>query len=234
MPELVIASWNLQGRDPRHIDLPAAVAAWDADVLLLQEADGDRVASALPDGYPTRLWWPSAGTQPGIVIAARLLVEEQGILDPVDPPWDRPRVAWARLRSPDGPLTVASVHLIAPLFPGRRARRNAQRAELAAWAEAWVAGDAPLVVAGDFNARDPALPRMADVCAASPLATWRPLAGTWMGPLLRLDAIFVSRTLRVLDAGIGAAWRGSDHLPVIARIAAEREPIARSGGRSAQ
>jgi endonuclease/exonuclease/phosphatase family metal-dependent hydrolase len=234
MPELVVATWNLQGRDPRRIDLAGAVAAWSPDVLLLQEADGDRVGGALPDGYPTRLWWPTAGTRPGLVIAARQLVEEQGILDPVDPPWDRPRVAWARLRSPVGPLTVASVHLLAPLLPGRSARRNAQRAELAAWAEAWVAGDAHLVVAGDFNTRDPALPRMTDACAASRLATWRPLAGPWMGPILRLDAVFVSRGLRVLEAGIGDSWRGSDHLPVIARIDAERERIARSASRGAQ
>jgi endonuclease/exonuclease/phosphatase family metal-dependent hydrolase len=219
VPELVVASWNLQGRDPRRIGLADGMAAWQPDVLLLQEADGDRVGDLLPATFTTRLWWPSAGTRPGIVIAARLLVEEQGILDPVDPPWDRPRVAWARLRTPDGPLTVASVHLLAPLRPGARARRDAQRSELAAWAEAWVAADAPLVVAGDFNTRDPQLPRLADACARDPLPTWRPLAVRWMRPVLRLDAVLVSPVLRALDAGIGESWLGSDHVPVIARLA---------------
>ena len=35
--------------------------------------------------------------------------------------------------------------------------------------------------------------------------------------MLRLDAIFLAPGLRALDAGIGDR-RGSDHLPVIARI----------------
>ena len=54
----------------------------------------------------------------------------------------------------------------------------------------------------------------------SPMPTWRPLAVTWMRPLLRLDAIFTSPAIRAEEAGIGAAWQGSDHLPVVARIAA--------------
>jgi endonuclease/exonuclease/phosphatase family metal-dependent hydrolase len=219
MPELVVASWNLQGREPRRIGLAGAIESWQPDVLLLQEAHGDRVGDVLPSTFSTRLWWPTAGTRPGIVIASRLLVEEQGILDPTDPPWDRPRVAWARLRTSAAPLTVASVHLMAPLLPGRRSRRDAQRAELAAWAEALAAADAPLVVAGDFNTRDPRLPRMADACAPEPLPTWRPLAVAWMRPLLRLDAILVSPAVRSIHAGIGDASRGSDHLPVIARLA---------------
>ncbi len=218
MPELVVASWNLQGRDPRRIDLAGALEAWQPDVLLLQEADGDRVGDLLPPTFATQLWWRTAGTRPGIVVAARLLVDEQGILEPTDPPWDRPRVAWARLRTAAGPLTVASVHLMAPLLPGRRARRDGQRAELASWAEILVTGDAPLVVAGDFNVRDPHLPRMTDACAAAPMPTWRPLAAAWMSPILRLDAVFLSPAIRVVDAGIGDRWRGSDHLPVIARI----------------
>jgi len=37
--------------------------------------------------------------------------------------------------------------------------------------------------------------------------------------MLRLDAIFVGRGLSVLDASVGDGYRGSDHLPVIARIA---------------
>lgn len=218
MPELVVVSWNLQGRGPERLDLTAALEAWEPDVLLLQEADGDRIAEALPPTFQSRLWWPAAGTAPGIVIASHLPLEEQGILDPVDPPWDKPRVAWARFRLEGRPLTVASVHLRAPLWLGARARRDAQRDELAAWAEAWVAGGERLVVAGDFNARDPVLPRMTDACGADPLPTWRPLATGWLRPMLRLDAIFLAPGLRALDAGIGDRWRGSDHLPVVARV----------------
>lgn len=220
MPELTALTWNLQGRACDRLRLPNAFADLRPDLLLLQEADGDRVGEVLPPGFHSRLWWPTAGTAPGIVIASHLPLEEQGILDPVDPPWDRPRVCWARFRWAGGPLTVASVHLSAPLLPGARARRDAQRAELAGWAEAMVAGGERLIVGGDFNTRDPQLPRMIDACAAEPMPTWRPLAGTWMRPLLRLDAIFTSPALSASEAGIGAEWQGSDHLPVVARIAA--------------
>ena len=220
MPELTVLAWNLQGRSSERLRLPQALGDLRPDVLLLQEAHGDRVGDVLPPAFQSRLWWPGAGTAPGIVIASHLPLEEQGILDPVDPPWDRPRVCWARFRWAGGPLTVAAVHLSAPLTPGARPRRDAQRAELAGWAEAMVAGGVRLVVGGDFNTRDPRLPRMTDVCAADPLPTWRPLGVTWMRPMLRLDAILISPALKSIDAGIGASWQGSDHLPVVARIAA--------------
>jgi endonuclease/exonuclease/phosphatase family metal-dependent hydrolase len=218
VPPLVVVTWNLQRRDPAAVQLAAAIGDWQADLVVLQEADGDRAAASLPASFRTRLWWPSAGSRPGIVIASHLGLDESGVLDPVDPPWDRPRVCWARLQGADGPLLVAAVHLLAPLLPGVRRRRDAQRAELAGWCEAQVAGGTRLVVAGDFNTQNPSLPRMIDACAADPLPTWRPLATTWMRPLLRLDAIFVSPVVRVVEAGIGDRWRGSDHLPVAARI----------------
>ena len=220
MPSLVVVTWNLQRRDPASVGLATALADWNADLVVLQEANGDQVAGSLPDTFRTRLWWPSAGSRPGIVIASHLNLDESGVLDPVDPPWDRPRVCWARLRGADGPLLVAAVHLLAPLLPGVRRRRDAQRAELAGWCEAQVAGGTRLVVAGDFNTHNPSLPRMTDACAIDPLPTWRPLATTWMRPMLRLDAIFVSPAVRVVEAGIGDRWRGSDHVPVVARLAA--------------
>ena len=219
MPELTALAWNLQGRTPQRLRLAEAFRVLRPDVLLLQEADGDRVGAILPPAFQSRLWWPGAGTAPGIVIASHLPLEEQGLLDPVDPPWDRPRVCWARFRWAGVPLTVASVHLAAPLLPAARGRRDAQRSEVAGWAEAMVAGGERLIVGGDFNTRDPRLPRMTDACAADLLPTWRPLAVSWMRPMLRLDALFTSPALQAREAGIGDAWRGSDHLPVVARIA---------------
>ncbi len=75
-----------------------------------------------------------------------------------------------------------------------------------------------LIVAGDFNTRNPHLPRMTDASGAAPLPTWRPLARSWMPPMLRLDAVFVSNGLNVRHASVANGWRGSDHLPVVARI----------------
>jgi endonuclease/exonuclease/phosphatase family metal-dependent hydrolase len=59
---------------------------------------------------------------------------------------------------------------------------------------------------------------MTDASAAAPRPTWRPLAASWLRPSLRLDAIFVAPGLSALDAIVGDGWRGSDHLPVVARI----------------
>jgi endonuclease/exonuclease/phosphatase family metal-dependent hydrolase len=217
MGELVVVAWNMQGRPPAHLGLADAFREWRPDVLLLQEGDGDRVGEVLPSTFRSRLWWPAAGSPPGIVIASHLALEEQGLIDPADPPWDRPRVAWARLRLDEGPLTVASVHLRAPIPPGTRSRRDSQLRRLAVWAEPWITGGR-LVVAGDFNTINPHLPGMTDASGNGPLPTWRPLAVPWLRPILRLDAIFVGTRLRVLDARVDSRWRGSDHLPVVARI----------------
>lgn len=217
MTELVVLTWNLQGRAPGGLRLADALREWRPDLLLLQEADGDLLGEVLPPTFQSRLWWPTAGSPPGIVIATHLALEEQGLLDPVDPPWDRPRVGWARLRLDGVPLTVASVHLRAPILPGTRARRDSQLRSLAAWA-AGVTEHHRLVVAGDFNTRNPRLSGMSDACGDAPRPTWRPLAGSWLRPVLRLDAIFLAPGLSAINATVGDAWRGSDHLPVVARI----------------
>lgn len=218
MVEIVVLCWNMQGRSPERLRLSDAIAEWHPDVLLLQEADGDRIGVVLAPTFQSRLWWPTAGTPPGLVIASHLALEEQAMLDPLNPPWDKPRVAWARLRIDRMWLTVASAHLMAPLAPGRRGRRDAQLRALTIWAQGLVTTYEPLVVAGDFNTRNPHLPAMTDASAAAPVPTWRPLATSWLRPVLRLDAIFRGPGLRVLDSFVGDGWRGSDHLPVVARI----------------
>jgi endonuclease/exonuclease/phosphatase family metal-dependent hydrolase len=216
--ELVVFSWNMQGRAPDRLSLADTLREWRPDVLLLQEANGDRIGEVLPATFQSRLWWPTAGSPPGIVIASHLSLEEQGLLEPIDPPWDRPRVAWARLRLEDGPLTVASVHLRAPIPPGTRARRDSQLRTLATGAVPWVTGRERLVVAGDFNTINPRLSGMTDACGHTRRPTWRPLATSWLNPVLRLDAIFLDPSMRALDGIVGDQWRGSDHLPVVARI----------------
>jgi endonuclease/exonuclease/phosphatase family metal-dependent hydrolase len=208
----------MQGRAPGRLRLSDALGEWQPDVLLLHEADGDQLGHVLPPSFQSRLWWPTAGTPPGIVIASHLALEEQALLDPADPVWDLPRVGWARLRLSGLTLAVASVHLMAPLLPGSRARRDSQLQALATWAAGSITRGDRLLVGGDFNTHNPHLPRMTDACAAAPLPTWRPLATSWLRPLLRLDAIFVGPGVSVVDAHVGDSWRGSDHLPVVARI----------------
>lgn len=218
MTSLVVVTWNLQGRNPTEVGLRSAVADWRADVIVLQEANGATVRSSLPPTFQSLRAWASAGTSPGMVLATHLPLLESGVLDPADPPWDRPRACWARLDTGGGPLTVVAVHLLAPLLPGARSRRDAQREALVGWSDGLVADGELLVVGGDFNSRDPRLGGLADACVAQPTATWRPLAVSWMPPMLRLDAIFVSPRLNLLSGRVDDRWRGSDHLPVVAHV----------------
>ena len=99
MTELLLVSWNLQGRNARHLDVEAAMTAWNADVALLQEADAASLDAELSGAFRHRRSWPDAGTSPGIMIVSRLPITEAGVIDPVDPPWDRPRVGWSRLET---------------------------------------------------------------------------------------------------------------------------------------
>jgi endonuclease/exonuclease/phosphatase family metal-dependent hydrolase len=214
---IVVVTWNVQGRGPKRLDLDAAMAAWNADILLLQEADGDALFAALPDGFPTRLWWPDAGYQPGIVIASRFGCEASGVLTAGDSPSGQPRTGWARLRIGNEAMAVASVHLLAPPWPGTPGRRRAQAAVAAGWAEERISAGERVVVGGDFNTINPSLDPLADASASAPKPTWRPLAVPWMRPILRLDAIFVARSIAATGR-TDDRWRGSDHCPVVARI----------------
>ena len=99
------------------------------------------------------------------------------------------------------------------------ARAEMRSSALSAWAGSLVSATDRLVVAGDFNTPHPTMSGLTDTSSAAPLPTWRPLATSWLRPILRLDAILVSPGLRVHDGFVDDSYRSSDHLPVIARIA---------------
>lgn len=219
--ELVVVSWNLQGRDPGRIRLADAIAAWAPDVLLLQEADGELIRAGLPPGYPTCLWWPDVGTRPGAAIVSRLAHGGAGTARLAGS--RRRRIAWAQLMLDGGRITAASVHLEAPPWPGTPRRRRAQRAATAAWAAERTAAGERLVVGGDFNTIEPTVDGLTDVSTAGQ-ATWRPLTVSWMRPVLRIDAIFVGVGIDPLAAKVDDRWRGSDHCPVVARMGFGRSP----------
>ena len=217
--EIVVVTWNLQRKDPGRLDLADALRELSPDVLLLQEAPGDRIGPALAEPFQTFLWWPDAGETPGIVIAARLAHYGSGVVATEGAgAADRSRMGWARLRVGSVTLTVASAHIAAPPWPGTHGRRRAQRRVLSEWSAARVAEGDRVVVGGDFNTIDPSLDGMVDACAADPRPTWRPIAAGWMPPVLRLDAIFASPGLAI-SGRTDDRWRRSDHCPVVARVA---------------
>jgi len=209
--ELVVVSWNIQGRDPASIDLPEAVRELGADVLLLQEARSHRLQDALPE-FPTCLTWPL-----GTAIVSRFTHLEAGTAQGGVAEGQRPRLGWARLALDDGPITVATVHLMSPPWPGTLGRRRTQRAAIAAWGRERVAAGERVIVGGDLNTINPSLNGMTPLTAHSG-RTWRPLAVPWMPPIFRIDAVFGGGGVRPLSGRADGRWRGSDHLPAVVRI----------------
>jgi endonuclease/exonuclease/phosphatase family metal-dependent hydrolase len=210
--ELVVVSWNIQGRDPASIDLPAAVREWRADVLLLQEAArSPRLRDTLPE-FPTCLTWPL-----GIAILSRFAHDEASTAQGGVAEGQRPRLGWAQLALDDGPIIVATVHLMSPPWPGTLRRRRTQRAAVAAWAGKRAAAGERVIVGGDFNTIDPSLPGLTALSADSG-RTWRPLAAPWMPPIFRIDAVFGGAGIRGISGRTDDRWRASDHCPVVVRI----------------
>ena len=215
--KLTIVTWNLQGRTPLRVALADRALAWSADLLLLQEAHGDAIATELA-GVHTQLWWPTAGTQPGLVIASRLPAVAQGVIDPGIDPWDRPRVVWATLRDHDGAeVTAVNVHLKAPVgaWPqSARGRRDRQRRALASW----LSGLGTFVVGGDFNTSEPTLDGVAASAFHSGEPTWRPFGLRFLPPMLRIDAVFTGPGLEIERSSVDDDASGSDHQPVVATV----------------
>ena len=209
--ELVVASWNMQGRDPAGIGLTDAVREWGADVLLLQEVRGDQVRRALLGDW-TCVSWPL-----GIAIASRAGHDATGTAQGGVAEGKRPRLGWARLNLDDGPITVATIHLMSPPWPGTPGRRRTQRAAVAAWAVERAALDERVIIGGDLNTINPSLDGLTPLSAGSG-PTWRPLAVPWLPPIFRIDAVFGAGGIGRGSALVDDRWRGSDHCPVVVRI----------------
>lgn len=110
------------------------------------------------------------------------------------------------------------VHVIVVHLGLLRASRVRQLAQLVRYIDREIAGDAPLIVAGDFNDWGVLLRRPLEVvglrpCSSNTIATFPSRL-----PLVQLDHIF-ARGLHPLQLGTqrGRLWaRMSDHLPLIA------------------
>ncbi len=226
-----LASYNIRKaigtdrrRDPARI--LAVLAEMDADVVALQEADrrlGAR-ASAIPPGMlaqhsdyvPVALGGRAAsigwhGNALLVRRGTRVAAAERLLLPMLEP---RGAVS-ARLILPSGgELAVVGMHLD---LSGLRRRHQAQR--ILGHIDA--AEPVPTVVMGDSNEwrrrcgwLDEFGRALVDLDIGNSFHSRRPLA--------RLDRIFASRDVAVLDAGVHdsvLAARASDHLPVWATIA---------------
>jgi endonuclease/exonuclease/phosphatase family metal-dependent hydrolase len=221
--KLTVLTWNLQGRRPRGVGLPAVLARYEPDIAFLQEAD----FGALETEASLAAWTASAyadagaGSRPGMAILSRLPLLRASTLVPTPTAWDRPRALEATIGLSDGELMAVCVHAKAPMpIPFLHAEpRNRQLADLKAWL-AERTGDKPVIVAGDFNSVSLDIPGLTDVgtALARPGPTWRPFGVPWFPPMLRLDRVFVSTTFTPVEVTVPCRASRSDHCPVIAQL----------------
>ncbi len=226
-PGLTVLTWNLHGGPAGQMGFAAVSGRVDPDVIILEEAALRSGDDALMSAWPYRFALPRAGTPPGMLILSKLPFESQGVLSDPAAAWDRPRAPWIRVTVAGTAITIVGVHLEFPLAslpcPYCPDARDMQVAGVADFARRVSAAGDQVVVAGDFNLteREPAYRDLASILedagdAAGP--TWRPVAATWMPPVLRLDHVFVSRGLAISRALVSCQGTRSDHCPLIATL----------------
>jgi endonuclease/exonuclease/phosphatase family metal-dependent hydrolase len=225
-PSLRVASWNIHkavGTDRRRDAerVLAAIAALDADILALQEADRrlgdrpstlprDRIAALtglepLPIGRnAVSLGWHGNAllARPGIHLAA---------VEHLDLPGHEPRGAVIADLDTPAPLRVVAVHL-GLLRAARRQQLDAIKAALGRHPAR------PTVILGDFNehSRRVGLGRIATPFVILPTAATFPARK----PFLPLDRIVHSPDLDLVPLGHKPppGHQPSDHLPVLAEL----------------
>jgi endonuclease/exonuclease/phosphatase (EEP) superfamily protein YafD len=154
----------------------------EPDVLIVQELTphAEEVLVELDSVFPQHHKFPAAGPR-GIGLWSRHELESSATVA-----LGRLPAIEARVRLPQGVVTVIGAHLNSPVSPRRAAARNAELRELAVRS---AAVEGPLVVAGDFNIT-PYSPFFTDWLEASGLTdtrrgrtlsvswpTWLPWAG---------------------------------------------------------
>jgi endonuclease/exonuclease/phosphatase (EEP) superfamily protein YafD len=229
--DLVLLSWNTHG--VAQAALAREAAAVEPDVAVLIETNGWEVERnrALVARFPHRWASPRDGAVPGLVLLSRWPVEPGGSLGRRSDLWDRRRVAWATVRTPDGPVVVVLIHAANPLGDG--AWRYAQRrdrqlaATCALLHDLGAAGD-PVVIAGDFNVtgREKAWDCLdawgTDAWEAAGAgrggATWRPSTWGRLPALLRIDHVVASEGIVAVRQDVRCHVGGSDHCPVVTSL----------------
>lgn len=196
----------------------AAVLDHNRPEIVLAQELGPVAAGVIAERYPSHDLHPAIEHK-GRGIATRFDAE----FGTLELPWRAG--GWARVRTGDRQLVVASIHLLNPVdFPWwvTARRRREQLGALFDWGET-VGGEVPLVVAGDMNAspiwpvyrklagRWPDLVVAAAAGSSGPAATWAWRPG--LPRVLRIDHVF-GRGVRAIDTWV-EPMPGSDHAALV-------------------
>lgn len=209
---LTVASFNTLWSNQDADAVKAEVLRLDADVITLIEMGPAkrRILGELKDVYPHQADCYDIDYC-NFAVLSKLPIRESAARGR----WSGPAYIRATLGPEAGGLTVFSVHMIR--FPHSEAQFR-QTAEIASLIERT---PGPRLVMGDFNATpfSRILTGLADKANLQRL-TWLPSWPSQAGlPQIAIDHIFVSPRLRLLEAARIGEPAGSDHYPVIARIA---------------
>lgn len=216
---LRVYSLNVWDHHPDLDRLEHAVAAVDADIVVLAETDRSKIAmlERLKSQFPYQVSC-SNRAECGMAILSRLPILNG---DAGRARYDVPPIAWARVdaaRYGLGIVTVVGTHVHRPT------RSPALHAKQIASLEAMLRQQSgPMIVAGDFNT-SPWSASFQDLMRTTGLVPFARLLPTWpaaplLAPQFAIDHIFVSPDLAFTRTGLGPAT-GSDHMPVIAEIGA--------------
>lgn len=214
---LKVASFNSLWTNKNAAAVQAEIERIDADVITLVEMGPaqEHIPDALRSRYPYQFHCNDLDYC-NIAILSKLPFADQAARGQ-----DKgPSFVRVRLGPEAGGLTIFGVHTIR--FP----HSQAQFKEVSEIAELVERAPGPRLVMGDFNATPfsrilGALQDGANLVRLTNLPTWPAQAGL---PQLAIDHIFASPGLRLLEAERIGEAAGSDHYPVMLRIAVPAAP----------
>lgn len=226
-----LMTYNLNYGNPDPIGSLDAIAAADADVVLLQEITAGwqrALAKRFATQYPTHIFRLHRRNAGGLAVLSKLPVGGEELLSPPDGGWfPAQRMV---VTTPFGECEMLHVHLRPALdngswISGFMTTPPVREQEMIKyWKE--LARALPVIVAGDFN-EDPTGLALAfldkqgatRVATAGP-RTWHYEQDSWDVLKMDLDHIVISGELSATDAVVLDTGT-SDHRPVLATISAK-------------
>lgn len=216
---LTVMSFNTLKAGAEPDELAEAIRQRDPDILVLVETSEPLHAALAQRGAMNDLGYrtaqaPAGGERDTVIFSRYRLTERTEELSAKDTGWYSLPVA--DVQTPQGPVTVAGIHIYPPL---NNAARWAQGlAALEDWAQSHRGG--PVILAGDFNSVR-AHPQYRSATAGFlessgrwPDVSWP--AGRRFPPLVEIDHILASQA-HVADFQTQSIG-GSDHLGVVAEL----------------
>ena len=210
---LRIVSASLRSTNPDMAAAAVQVAAYDPDIVILQEADAiPAFARALEAATGTK--WQFAAERSYAALARFPVIH----LPQSERDWSEFTIAL-----PSGPLTVWNVHA-----PKSYARPTENASYFLALREA-VTARHPDLLAGDFNASPfnygyRAIDGvMRNAHSTAGFGPGNSFPGGWrrssvFGAYVRIDHIFAHPAIAIENAFVGTASRGADHKPIVADV----------------